>query len=197
MSYVCDCCEFSAPTNSRLKKHLLTQKHARNLLLHEEIEENVQEELDENVSDQEMEENVQEELEENVSDQEMEETIQEEMEENVLHEEMDETIQESISSQDIQEEFIENVQESGSDLDEEVTKNGYHITYDDDLQSINPIFLDMDTFRFLQNVKNVINSNPYIIYIIGLLFTLYSSVDEFLYPKDDTIEYIDCTLQQD
>ena len=189
MSYVCDCCEFSAPTNSRFKKHLLTQKHARNLLLHEESEENVQEELEENVSDQEMEENVQEEMEENVSDQ--------EMEENVSDQEMEETIQESISSQDIQEEFIENVQESGSDLDEEVTKNGYHITYDDDLQSINPIFLDMDTFRFLQNVKNVINSNPYIIYIIGLLFTLYSSVDEFLYPKDDTIEYIDCTIQED
>ena len=135
MSYVCDYCEFSAPTNSRFKKHLLTQKHARNIYLQQEL---------------------------------------------------DETVQESRSSQDLQQE-----------LDDQLTSNGYHITYDDDLQYINPIFLDMDTFKFLQNIKNVINSNPYIIYILGFAFTLYSSVDQFLYPKDDTIEYIDCVLKED
>ena len=151
MSYVCDYCEFSAPTNSRLKKHLLTQKHARNLLLHQNSDENVQEESDENVQ-----------------------------------EESNENIQDSVSSNDM-------VQE----LNEIITENGYHVISDNDLQYINPIFLDMGTFKLMQNIKNIVNSNPYIIYTIGFLFTLYSSLQAFLFPKDDTIEYIDCTLKED
>jgi len=169
MSYVCDYCEFSAPTNSRFKKHLLTQKHARNIYLQQELDETVQESR----SSQDLQ-------------QELDETVQESRSSQDLQQELDETVQESRSSQDLQQE-----------LDDQLTSNGYHITYDDDLQYINPIFLDMDTFKFLQNIKNVINSNPYIIYILGFAFTLYSSVDQFLYPKDDTIEYIDCVLKED
>ena len=55
MSYECTYCNFNAPTNTRLNRHLLTQKHTRNVLskqihdesqniLNEIIEENVQEE---------------------------------------------------------------------------------------------------------------------------------------------------------
>ena len=176
MSYVCDYCEFSAPTNSRLKKHLLTQKHARNLLLHQNSDENVQEESDENVQD-------------SVSShdmiQELNENVQEESDENV-QEESNENIQDSVSSNDM-------VQE----LNEIITENGYHVISDNDLQYINPIFLDMGTFKLMQNIKNIVNSNPYIIYTIGFLFTLYSSLQAFLFPKDDTIEYIDCTLKED
>ena len=43
MSYECIYCNFSAPTNTRLKRHLSTQKHARNVLLHNK-DDNVQEE---------------------------------------------------------------------------------------------------------------------------------------------------------
>ena len=43
MSYECIYCNFSAPTNTRLKRHLSTQKHARNVLLHNK-DNNVQEE---------------------------------------------------------------------------------------------------------------------------------------------------------
>jgi hypothetical protein len=43
MSYECIYCNFSAPTNTRLKRHLSTQKHARNVSLHNEGN-NVQEE---------------------------------------------------------------------------------------------------------------------------------------------------------
>lgn len=45
MSYECIYCNFSAPTNTRLKRHLSTQKHARNQSQYEEQnkEENVQE----------------------------------------------------------------------------------------------------------------------------------------------------------
>ena len=43
MSYECIYCNFSAPTNTRLKRHLQTQKHARNLALYNK-ENNVQEE---------------------------------------------------------------------------------------------------------------------------------------------------------
>ena len=47
MSYECIYCNFSAPTNTRLKRHLSTQKHARNQILYEEQQQqndNVQEE---------------------------------------------------------------------------------------------------------------------------------------------------------
>jgi len=46
MSYECIYCNFSAPTSSRLNRHLSTQKHVRNELLYKEEEEkeNVQEE---------------------------------------------------------------------------------------------------------------------------------------------------------
>ena len=47
MSYECIYCNFSAPTNTRLKRHLSTQKHARNQTLYEEQQQqndNVQEE---------------------------------------------------------------------------------------------------------------------------------------------------------
>ena len=54
MSYECTYCNFNAPTNTRLNRHLLTQKHIRNVLsnqihdksqniLNEIIEDNVQE----------------------------------------------------------------------------------------------------------------------------------------------------------
>ena len=45
MSYECIYCNFSAPTTSRLNRHLSTQKHVRNELLYKEEEEkeNVQE----------------------------------------------------------------------------------------------------------------------------------------------------------
>lgn len=74
----------------------------------------------------------------------------------------------------------------------------YHIVSDSDFQPINPIFLDIDTFKFLQSIRKTLESNPYIIYIIGFFFSLYSALHEFINPaSDSSVEYIDCTLSQD
>jgi hypothetical protein len=58
MSYECIYCNFSAPTNTRLKRHLSTQKHARNLASLQNKESGVQEETKQIV--EELIENVQE-----------------------------------------------------------------------------------------------------------------------------------------
>jgi hypothetical protein len=58
--------------------------------------------------------------------------------------------------------------------------------------------LDIDTFNFFQSIKKTIDTNPYVIYIIGFFFSLYSALHEFINPaSDSSVEYIDCTPSQD
>jgi hypothetical protein len=56
MSYECTYCNFNAPTNSRLNRHLLTQKHTRNVLskqIHDESQNILNEIIEENVQEKE------------------------------------------------------------------------------------------------------------------------------------------------
>ncbi len=74
----------------------------------------------------------------------------------------------------------------------------YHIVSNGDFQSINPIFLDIDTFNFFQSIKKTIDTNPYVIYVISFFFSLYTTFHEFVNPAlDSSVEYIDCTPSQD
>ena len=56
MSYECTYCNFNAPTNTRLNRHLLTQKHTRNVLskqIHDESQNILNEIIEENVQEKE------------------------------------------------------------------------------------------------------------------------------------------------
>ena len=56
MSYECTYCNFHAPTNTRLKRHFLTQKHIRNVLskqIHDESQNILNEIIEENVQEKE------------------------------------------------------------------------------------------------------------------------------------------------
>lgn len=139
--FVCEQCNFSASTNSRFKKHLLTQKHARNMFLYEES-------LNEPVC----------------------------------------PIVEETSVQDSEIDF-DIVQES-------VEENGFHIVSNDDFQPVNPIFLDINSFIFLQRIRNMIHIHPRILYIIGLIIPLFYSVQDFIFPSLNDIQYVDCTPSQ-
>jgi hypothetical protein len=172
MLFTCAICNFSAPTNSRYQKHLATQKHARNLnkclLVPVNEEPNVQEIVD-SVTE---EPNVQE-------------------------------IVDSVTEEHNVQEIVDSVTEEPSvEISYEEIQNDpffeYHIVSDSDFQPINPIFLDIDTFNFFQSIKKTIDTNPYVIYIIGFFFSLYSALHEFINPaSDSSVEYIDCTPSQD
>ena len=62
MSYECTYCNFNAPTNTRLNRHLTTQKHTRNVLLskqiHDESQNILNEIIEDNVQEKEKEEEV-------------------------------------------------------------------------------------------------------------------------------------------
>ena len=51
MSYECVYCNFTAPTNTRLLRHLSTQKHAKNVALQPNVQDNVQDNVQETVQD--------------------------------------------------------------------------------------------------------------------------------------------------
>ena len=51
MSYECTYCNFNAPTNTRLNRHLTTQKHTRNVLLSKQIHDESQNILNEIIED--------------------------------------------------------------------------------------------------------------------------------------------------
>ena len=185
MLFTCAICNFSAPTNSRYQKHLATQKHARNLnkcLLVPVTEEPNVQEIVNSVNE---EPNVQ-------------EIINSVNEEPSVQEVMD-----SVTEEPNVQEIVNSVNEEPSvEISYEEIQNDpffeYHIVSDSDFQPINPIFLDIDTFKFLQSIRKTLESNPYIIYIIGFFFSLYSALHEFINPaSDSSVEYIDCTLSQD
>jgi len=61
MSYECTYCNFNAPTNTRLNRHLLTQKHTRNVLskqIHDESQNILNEIIEDYVQEKEKEEEV-------------------------------------------------------------------------------------------------------------------------------------------
>ena len=171
MPFTCAICNFSAPTNSRYQKHLATQKHARNLnkqCLLVPVTE---------------EPNVQE--------------IVDSIEEPIVQE-----IVNSVTEEPNVQEIVDSIEEPIVEISYEEIQNDpsfeYHIVSNTDFQSINPIFLDIDTFKFFQSIRKTLESNPYIIYIIGFFFSIYSAFHDFINPTlDSSVEYIDCTLSQD
>ena len=105
-------------------------------------------------------------------------------------------------------EFYETVQE---DLVEDIQNDDIEELYDDDIvnfldnygiissnfeniQPINPFFIDMNSVLFLQSLYTTVSKNKYLIYTIGFCLTIYSAVQDFINPiYDNTIEYVDCT----
>tara|TARA_B110000858_G_C17756743_1_gene452522 strand:+ start:1079 stop:1510 length:432 start_codon:yes stop_codon:yes gene_type:complete len=106
-----------------------------------------------------------------------------------------ETVQEYLVSneENIQNDDIEELLEH--DIDTILDSYEINSLNNEYLEPIIPFPMDMESIIFMQSLYNTLSNNKYLIYTIGFCVTLYSAVQDFINPQfDDSIEYIDCSI---